>query len=502
MLSWRSRFPDDRVTIERVPEVALLLLLVFPLVRTAASPGLRRRFQAFPPIQQILTVGLALYVLVVVLLILFSPVLLRWAAVLAGVILIGEAWQRRSSFGTRRGMPPGSLAVLPAGPWSDPDYYRKTAERFGPVFKFRHLIDPAVAIVGLQRVSEFLRKNEEQLLIPPAPFNAIVPGGFVRYLSGREHLGVAETLRSAVTPRVIDSNADEFRRESRSALDAIAGGAPAAAAIDRMVLAEMMTCFLGVQAGHRFERLEVLFNDADYRQLARHGRASARAAMMQIIDEIRGLPVTGTSSFLSELAGAHPEALQSDEIVGNFAYALHTARIDVSGLLVWVIAVLGANPSWVSRLRDDICERPAEAACNGGLADRIVRETLRLRQSEFLLRRTKAPVEFEGFTIPAGWHVRLCIAESHRAPDVFENPDSFDPERFSRSMSRSRYAPFGFAPHLCPGEHLARVMGRHLVVELALAWDISVSNVEPWEFSGFHWRPSGSMQVALQRRSS
>lgn len=134
---------------------------------------------------------------------------------------------------------------------------------------------------------------------------------------------------------------------------------------------------------------------------------------------------------------------------------------------------------------------------SGGLADRIVRETLRLHQSEFLLRRVKSPIEWDGFRIPAGWHVRICVGESHRLPEMFDQPEVFDPDRFLQPPNRTRYSPFGLSPRLCPGEHLARAMGRHLAAELVSRYDCQVFGVEPQEFSGFHWRPGSHFRVAL-----
>jgi cytochrome P450 len=265
-----------------------------------------------------------------------------------------------------------------------------------------------------------------------------------------------------------------------------------------MVLHAMMRCFLGLGRGPDVDRFAELFRTADYRHLARTGRGRAREAMREIIGEMRALPGRQhvECSFLSELGRAHPQALASDAMMGNFAYALHTARIDVAGLMVWVLAVLGENAHWVAALRADCVSNP-DASEVGGLADRIIRETLRMRQSEFLIRRARKNLECNGFTIPEGWHIRMCVAESHRSSDAFDEPDRFDPDRFLTNPNRSRYAPFGFAPHLCPGEHLTRWIGRNLVVELARDHEISSSDVQPWEFSGFHWRPNSAMKVEV-----
>ena len=493
---------------ERTIEAAFLLLLVVPLLRIAIEPGLRRRFHAFPPIQALLLTSLGAYVTGVIAVAMMAPTLLRIAAVTAVLVLAFLFWNGRASFGSARRLPPGSLSFFSTAPWRDPYYYKKAGELYGPVFKFRHMLEPAVGIVGLARVSDFIRRNDQDLLIPPAPFNTLIPGGFVRYMSGAEHKDTAGLLRSAFTQAVVESCEADFAAESRCMLDSIAAsgehGSDPRLVIDRMVLNETMLCFVGLRPGAELDRFAQLYDIGDYRQLARVGQKRAKAAILDVISEMRALAASSATgadsrrSFLGELVASHPEAIASDEAMGNFAYALHTGRLDVSGLLVWLLAVLGENPAWVAKLNEVLKENECDALKVGGLADRIVRETLRLRQSEFLLRRVRHPIEWEGFRIPSGWHVRFCIAESHRSRDTFDRPEEFDPDRFIQPPERTRYSPFGFAPHLCPGEHLTRAMGRHLAAEISRGYEISVRNEAPWEFSGFHWRPNSGMRVFLR----
>jgi cytochrome P450 len=247
--------------------------------------------------------------------------------------------------------------------------------------------------------------------------------------------------------------------------------------------------------------MAALYDIADYRRLARTGRRKASEAIFELVRELR--PIVSSSqangsprpSFLSELASSNPRAIASDEIMCNFAYTFHIARLDVHGLLMWLLVTTLRNGAWLDRLAEDIGQDRAAALRTGGLADRIVRETLRLHQSEFLLRRVQHPISWNGFRIPAGWFVRICVQESHRSSELFDRPDVFDPDRFLQPPNRTRYSPFGMAPRLCPGEHLARAVGRHLVAELVTSRDLKVRGVEPLEFSGFHWRPGANLRV-------
>lgn len=486
---------------ERIAEVALLALVALPLVRTALDPGLRRRFRAFPPIQPLLPVALFAYAICIILAFAYAPMILRAGAVIAAAVIVCELFQRRPGFGRNRKLPPGSLAFFPSGPWRDPDYFGKNAAAFGPVFKFRHLSRPAVAVVGLDHIAGILQSHAADLASPPAPFNAIVPGGFVRYLRDSEHLDTAVMLRSAMSRTVVERCSDDITAEARAAVESMAlDGNDCARQVDRMVLHAMMRCFLGLRHGPDFDRFTKLYRTADYRILARTGKAAAREAVRDIICEMRALSRRNDvpESFLSGLAKAHPHALGSDTMMGNFAYALHTARVDMTGLMLWVIAVIGENSQWVGALRAECAVNP-DAGEVGGLADRIIRETLRMRQSEFIIRRARRNIDWNGYVIPEGWHIRLCVAESHRSPDAFDEPERFDPDRFLTTPGRSRYAPFGFPPHLCPGEHLTRWIGRKFLVELARDHEIFASGVQPWEFSGFHWRPNAAMKVRLSQ---
>ncbi len=485
--------------IERSVELILLTLIALPLARVAFDPGLRRRFKAFPPIQPLLPIALSAYATGVLAAFAFAPVLLRPAALIAAGLIVYELLQRRSGSGIRRGLPPGSLTFFPIAAWRDPEFFSKSAARWGPVFKFRHLSRPAVAIVGLERIGEFLQLHSANLTSPAAPYNTIVPGGFVRYLRDSEHIDTAAMLRSAISRTVVEQCSDDVTAEARIAVGAIASDSSACRlAVDEMMLHVMMRCFLGLRRGAELNRFRQLYLTADYRRLAVTGKPRARQAIVEIIREMRALSKREDvpRSFLSELAKSHPQAMTSDAMMGSFAYALHTARVDASGLMVWMLALLGENTHWLATVREEYASNP-QAGEAGGLPDRIVRETLRLRQSEFIIRRTGKQIEWDGFTIPEGWHVRLCVAESHRSLDMFEAPYRFDPDRFLKTPTRTRYAPFGFAPHLCPGEHLTRWIGRKLIVELASGYDIRACDVQPWEFGGFHWTPNRTMKTVL-----
>lgn len=83
---------------------------------------------------------------------------------------------------------------------------------------------------------------------------------------------------------------------------------------------------------------------------------------------------------------------------------------------------------------------------------RIVHESLRMEPPVSVLPRL-APEggEIGGFELPPMARVLCGIAGANRDPDVYTDPDRFDPDR-----PESEILTFGFGTKFCPGSHLAR----------------------------------------------
>lgn len=69
-------------------------------------------------------------------------------------------------------------------------------------------------------------------------------------------------------------------------------------------------------------------------------------------------------------------------------------------------------------------------------------------------RHTTEEVELSGVTIPAGEQITSWIGSANRDPEVFDDPEQFQPNRRA-----NRHIAFGFGPHVCLGAPLARLEG-------------------------------------------
>jgi cytochrome P450 len=102
----------------------------------------------------------------------------------------------------------------------------------------------------------------------------------------------------------------------------------------------------------------------------------------------------------------------------------------------------------------------------------VLQETMRLYPPVwFLFRQSLKEDEINGYHVAANAKVVVSPYSTHRHPDFWENPEQFDPLRFTpeNSQGRPRYAylPFGAGRHLCLGNNLAMMEGQLILATVA-----------------------------------
>jgi cytochrome P450 len=84
-----------------------------------------------------------------------------------------------------------------------------------------------------------------------------------------------------------------------------------------------------------------------------------------------------------------------------------------------------------------------------GLVDEAVRWTCVVKH---FMRSATRDTELRGQQIKAGERLMLCYPSGNRDEEVFDNADAFNVER-----KPNRHLGFGFGPHMCIGQHLAKL---------------------------------------------
>jgi cytochrome P450 len=444
------------------------------------------------------------------------------AGAIAALMLVASAiwlrWRGRPVYGIRRGLPPGSLDFLAPGPFLDPRFYLTAARAYRNVFKCSALARSQVCISSLAAGYEILRIHAAHLRPLSLPFHRYVPGGFLRRMDDPAHEAYRRLFSAVLSRSLVEhwrpileaASARGLARLDEACSAPGSAGEPPLPHIERIVFDSWMSVFFGIDGeSQEAADLRELFAVIDIRNQDGASGSAVRAALDGIEDRLRHtilgvdhsarLEEARATCVLREIVDRKPDALSDTTAVRNLIYMFSTSAGDVSGLLLWVLKHLSDHPEWIDRLRADAAGAGERHSGNGlSLAARIVSETLRLQQSEFVMREITGPIRHRGFRFPRGWLLRICVQESHRNPDVFERPEEFDPDRFLRKPpTRDQYAPFGLDRHGCIGEHLARGMADVFAGQLAgCQWEVTSDG--PTEMSSWrHWAPSSRFRIRL-----
>lgn len=500
--------------VERVLEIVVLGALSWPALEPVASPAFWR---AFPNLAWRLAALVAAYAVGLGILAVVAPLwILRFLAALALGVLIAVHWHSSVARGRATRWPPGSLRPLSLGPWFDRDFFLQEHRRLGSPFKAAQFVRPMACLVGLPGGLDFFREHQASLGSPPLPSGRFIPGGFLRHMEPQKHVTTKEVFQKAIVRDVYEPLEPFMRETIRAQLahmeEASRGlapkGVPPRKYIQRAVFVMWARLFFDVHAGTpAFARLQALFKIIDIRNPSNASDEDVRRALAEITEILRAQlagelrPGNGAPrSILESMERNTSGSTEQPTITGNLIYLMHFTWGDVSGLLQWVFRMLTEHDEWAARLRTTPAITDSDQNDGPGLSTRVVMETLRLEQSEHLYRVANRDIEHNGFVIPRGWLVRLCVRESHRDPAVFHEPDKFDPDRFlGRRFTRREYSPFGAGlRHTCLGEGLSRQVGRIFAEELALGYRWQTVADGPYEYGPWrHWRPSSSWRVVV-----
>ena len=504
--------------------VAFLLAVPWPFWRLAFSAPVRRRRRD----QIVLLATLCLYGAVVIVVAVAWPELLLVLALTAGLASLAIWWRSLPGYGRRRGVPPGRILVHPLGVFTDVEHLEQQAQRYGPIFKIGATfpvptVTPIVCIVGHELGLELLREHEASLEVyPPFPTSRLIPRGFLRNMTVEDHERYAPLLRQAYSS-AIDApfesavTASVRRLLAGMVADGAAtsdGGIPPAPYLRRFAFDVLARLHFGFESdSSEQKRLAAQLRALDIKQIHRWVPQGARrtqwsAAVQWLRDT--GAPPTARSVLGEALALARVSdrsllAIDEETVVGNVLQMQESGTQDLSDLLLWVVKHLGDHPIWIERVREAGSSAAVEGPPAGGtrsVAERVIRESLRLEQSEFLLRRTTREIAFQGYRLPNRWRVRICIREAHRASDTFDRPTEFDPDRFLQSgYTATEYAPFGLYRHHCLAARAVHTIGRSFVDELARGYQLAIVRGGPREHGRFHWQPSPHLRVTLKPRA-
>lgn len=271
-------------------------------------------------------------------------------------------------------------------------------------------------------------------------------------------------------------------------------------AMKQLTLDLAATSFLGAEIGPEIDEITRAFVDMVAASIAvirkplpgtkmARGVRGRERIVAYFSEQIPIRRAKGGDDLFSQLCQATHEdgaLLSTQDIVDHMSFLMMAAHDTLTSSLTSFVAALAAHPEWQTRLREEVgalgiaAEEPTTSNHLEAmpLAEMAFKEAMRMRPPvPSIPRRTIRNLSFKGYAIPAGVMVGVNPVFTHHMPEIWPDPESFDPTRFTEEAQRGRhrfaYVPFGGGAHMCIGLHFAHMQAkcfaRHFLQNLKVA---------------------------------
>jgi len=161
-------------------------------------------------------------------------------------------------------------------------------------------------------------------------------------------------------------------------------------------------------------------------------------------------------------------ALSDNEVTGLLLTALFAGQHTSAVLATWTGLEMHREAPYLDRVREEMRETYGEAGAlsyeglkQQEVLENAVRECERLHPPLIILiRKALRSLTYADRTVPAGALAVVSPALSHLLPNVFADPEKFNPDRFAPPSSEEKQHPyaligFGGGKHRCMGKNFA-----------------------------------------------
>jgi len=209
----------------------------------------------------------------------------------------------------------------------------------------------------------------------------------------------------------------------------------------------------------------------------------------------------------------HPDVMTArhvrDEVMTIFAAGHETTALALS----WTLYLLAQDPGVDRKLREEVRAvtggDPLEAKHYEDLeyTEKVIREGMRLYPPAWGVgRECREPYEVNGYTLPEGTQVMISQYLVHRSEKFYDDPETFDPDRWTESMREAlpkyAYFPFGGGPRVCIGATFATMEAVLILAELVREYRFELlpdRNIEL--LPAVTLRPRHGIDVRIHRRA-
>ena len=241
-----------------------------------------------------------------------------------------------------------------------------------------------------------------------------------------------------------------------------------------------------------------------------------RASVLALLRERRAAGETHDDLLHRLIVARDPETGQSmndEQLVDNLLTFYLAGHETTAKALTWTLYLLSRSPQWTERLCEEVERvtggRPVAAEHVDRLAQvqQVIKESMRIYPPVPLMsRQAVAETKLDGHAVKVGTSLVMPIYAIHRHRKRWDDPDAFDPERFTpereAKIPRYQYMPFGAGPRICIGNAFAMIEATAMLATLLQhARFAPVEGYEPEPIARVTLLPRGGMPLQVSLRS-
>jgi cytochrome P450 len=224
-------------------------------------------------------------------------------------------------------------------------------------------------------------------------------------------------------------------------------------------------------------------------QLRKHEemRTGADAILLEYIKKRRNEPPgQDLLQTLMDARYSDGEGMSDELILSESMQLLVAGHETSSNALSWLLYLLSSRPDCLEKVRQEFDSVLGEAPLSHSdvpkfeFATRVIQEALRLYPPFWMIDREAVEDDRVGeVAIPRGSMVIVYVYGAHHAARYWQNPESFDTERFTKAAEKLRapftYLPFGGGPRGCIGGNYAMLQILMILSDLLRKYDFELA---------------------------
>lgn len=410
-------------------------------------------------------------------------------------------------------------------------------QRFGPIFAIRLGPMRAAVLIGPE-MNRFVFDETDHILSMSEAYQAFVPifgEGFTLAVPPAEYQEQRAILAPAFQPQKMTGYVETMITQVRAWVDGLGthGTFDLVEALERLAVNTTAAALMGQEFHRRMgPDFEQLYRDVvrgidvmlpPYLPLPRFRRRDRARQILhtriRALIEERRAQAGGHDDFLQYLAEARYSdgaLMDMGKLESMILFLVFSASESTPLQASWALIHLLQHPTYLERVLQEQAARLGPQAVETLSADSLrqlqhlewaLKESERIRpMTTMLWRTTTQAYDAHGYHVPQGWMTIMCPAVTHRIPEIFPNPDVYDPDRFGPQRAEDRQTPyaltgFGGGRHKCPGVSFAYNFMKVIFTLLLERYSLTLVNPDPQpDYSSAIARPQAPCLVRYRER--